>query len=148
MLCMKKSNHGLSQLTLFIFFLSLFLTLSFSTSAQCSEKTYTVTETQLTTLEQNLTELKKQNQTLEIQLENSKSQIQSLKKQVTKLTNSLENANQSLNKLEDNMSDKNQHSIGIGIGNNGISYTADIKNTWIYADKDTFAIGVKYKFYL
>lgn len=167
---MKKSKHGSKKLTLVMSLLLFWSVLSFSCPAYCSEATYMITETQLTTLEQNLTELKKQNQILQehlnssnnqlqqskedlmtckTELNQSKSQIQFLKTQVTKLTNSLESANQSLSKLENNMSDKTQHSIGIGLNSDGqVAGTVDIKNTWIYVDKDDVAIGIKYKFYL
>lgn len=155
---MKRLKHGLKS-----FFIILLVSLSCwyvspCSVGQCSEATYVITETQLTTLENNLTELKKQNQILQeqltqskIQLENSKKELTelktqstTLKKQVQDLTTSLESAKASLNKLE--TKDNDNYSIGIGVGNDGLAITGDIDKTWIFVDKDDVIVGYKVRF--
>lgn len=81
-----------------------------------TEKTYTITESQLT-----------QVQTLNQSLTNA-----------NQLFTQYEN-NQQINK------EKN-YAIGLGIGNNGIAIAGDIKNTWIIADEKTVILGYKFKF--
>lgn len=67
-----------------------------------------------------------------------------LQEQVNDLTKSLENVKTLLSKYETNQ--QNDYAIGIGLGNNGVAINADVKKTWLYLDKDTVAIGIKYKF--
>lgn len=127
-----------------------------------TEKTYTITESQLTQLETNLTELKEQNKTLQEQLQISKEQVQTLQTQaktlkeqsiqlqtqVQTLNQSLTNANQLLTQYENNqqINKEKNYAIGLGIGNNGIAIAGDIKNTWIVADEKTVILGYKFKF--
>lgn len=103
-----------------------------------TEKTYTITESQLTQLEANLTELKEQNKILQEQLQT----------QVNDLTSSLTNANQLLTQYENNqqINKEKNYAIGLGIGNNGIAIAGDIKNTWIIADEKTVILGYKFEF--
>lgn len=43
--------------------------------------------------------------------------------------------------------DKTRHnSIGIGYGNHGVAGKLDFKNSWVYGDKDTAAVGIQLKF--
>ena len=125
-----------------------------------TEKTYTITETQLTQLETNLTTLKEQNKTLQEQLQASRGQVQilqtqaktlkeqsiQLQTQVQTLNQSLTNANQLLTRYEKQINEEKNCAIGLGIGNNGIAIAGDIKNTWIVADEKTVILGYKFKF--
>nr|DAF22587.1 MAG TPA: Polysaccharide lyase family 8, super-sandwich domain [Caudoviricetes sp.] len=49
-----------------------------------------------------------------------------------------------MSKYETNQ--QSDYAIGIGLGNNGVAINADVKKTWLYLDKETVAIGIKYKF--
>lgn len=130
-----------------------------------TEKTYTITESQLTQLETNLTELKEQNKTLQEQLQISKEQVQTLQTQaktlkeqsiqlqtqVQVLNQSLTNANQLLTQYENNQQSENtfevrNYAIGLGVGGNGIALSGDVKNIWFVVDKDNGIIGYKVRF--
>lgn len=154
---MKRLNRGLKGLMLSgLLLLSCYLFVLPSVG-YCAEKTYTITESQLTQLESNLTELKRQNQILKDELTkansqlttskqdlaNLKNQLASSKASIETLTNSLQKANQSLNKLEVN---KTNYGVGFGVGSGGLAVTGDVKNTWVFIDKDSVAIGYKLKF--
>lgn len=135
----------------------LLLALSFSwlyapPLCSASEKTYLITESQLTALETNLTTLQTQNKELQEQLKKSEIQVQTLqtqseqlKKQVQDLTQSLNNAKALLSKYETSQQNKN-YAIGLGVSNNSIALNADYKKVWLFVDTDTVAIGYKYKF--
>ena len=99
-----------------------------------TEKTYTITESQLTQLEMNLTKLKEQNKTLQEQLQT----------QVRVLNQSLTNAQKLLTQYENN--NNNDYAIGLGISKNGIAVTADIENKWITIDEKNIMVGYKFKF--
>lgn len=116
-------------------------------------KTYTITESQLTTLETNLTKLKEQNKILQEQLQVSQKQVQNLKTQseqlqmqVNDLTSSLTNANQLLTKYESNQQENKTYTIGVGGGSNGLGLYASKDKTWMYLDKDTATIGWQINF--
>lgn len=135
----------------------LLLALSFSwlyapLLCSASEKTYLITESQLTALETNLTTLQTQNKELQEQLKKSEIQVQTLqtqseqlKKQVQDLTQSLNSAKALLSKYETSQQNKN-YAIGLGVSNNSIALNADYKKVWLFVDTDTVAIGYKYKF--
>ena len=142
-----------------LLFLALLLLLFLSAHTFAAEKTYTITESQLTKLETNLTELKKQNEILQAQLTESKNQLTKSKQelttlksestklqtQVNTLTQSLTNAKALLNKYEANNSN-DKFSVGLGLSNNGVALNADPDAVWIFFDTDTAAIGYKVKF--
>lgn len=158
MICMGKSKillliiNTLLSLAVFALFYSPSICLG-------AEKTYQITESQLTQLEMNLTELKKQNKTLQTQLQISQTQVQILQKQsktlqaqstqlqekVISLTQSLMNANQLLNKYESNQQ-KNSYTIGVGGGSNGLGVYASKDKTWLYLDRDIATIGWQIEF--
>lgn len=137
-------------------------------SSACSychaqEKTYLITETQLNQLEQNLTTLKTQNQKLQTQLQISQTQVQILQKQsetlqaqstqlqeqVQDLTQSLTNAQTLLTQYETSHQTSNNeknYAVGLGIGNNGLAITTDIKNIWLVLDENGGIIGYKVRF--
>ena len=149
MICMRTSRTLLKSISISLLFLSCYLLLPCVCFAQ--EKTYTITQSQLTILETNLTKLKQQNKILQEQLKNSKTQVQTLQTQskmlqtqVQSLTQSLTNAQALLNKYE-TQQDKD-YSIGLGISNNSLALNADIKKVWCYVDNDTVAIGYKIDF--
>ena len=123
-------------------------------SAHClaAEKTYLITESQLTQLEANLSELKQQNSKLQEQLKQSKVQVQTLQEQsrqlqtqVQDLNSSLSDAKALLKQYETNLQDK-KYAVGLGMSNNSIALTADYKKMWLYFDKETAAIGYKFEF--
>lgn len=152
MMYLKKIKH--SYLNISILLLAVLLLWS-CMCAVCgaTEKTYTITESQLTQLETNLTMLKEQNKTLQTQLHISQKQVQNLKTQseqlqtqVQTLNQSLMNANQLLTRYEKQINEEKNCAIGLGIGNNGIAIAGDIKNTWIVADEKTVILGYKFKF--
>ena len=131
----------------------LLLCVFLSGTCLAEEKTYLVTETQLTQLETNLATLKTQNQTLQTQLQISKEQVQNLKDQseqlqmqVNDLTSSLTNANQLLTKYENNQQKNKSYTIGVGGGSDGLGLYASKDKTWMYLDKDTATIGWQIKF--
>lgn len=130
-------------------------------SSACSychaqEKTYLITETQLNQLEQNLTTLKTQNQKLQTQLQISQTQVQTLQSQSTQLqeqvqalTQSLINAQTLLTQYETSHQTSNNeknYAVGLGIGNNGLAITTDIKNIWLVLDENGGIIGYKVRF--
>lgn len=136
-------------------FLSLSVFVLFYSSSIClgAEKTYQITESQLTQLETNLTELKEQNKTLQTQLQISQIQVKTLKEQsiqlqtqVQDLTNSLTNAQTLLSKYENNHQENKDYAIGVGGGSNGLGVYASKDKTWVYVDKDTATIGWQIKF--
>lgn len=129
-----------------------------SCQAQEAEKTYLITETQLTQLEENLQKLKEQNNTLQMELTQSKVQLadlqiqsKTLQMQVANLKHSLTNAQTLLTQYEnsqqnDNNNDDNDYAVGLGVGGNGIALTADVKNIWFVLDRDNGIIGYKVRF--
>ena len=158
MICMQRLRNLLINTSLLVL-VSLFLSLFFQLSCSAAEKTYIVTEEQLTMLESNLTELKKQNQTLIEQLTQSKSQLDvskteleklktqssKLQEQVQSLTISLEDARASLKKYESTQQNKD-YAVGLGISNNSIAFNADYQNLWMFLDSETISIGYKLNF--
>lgn len=126
--------------------------------AQEAEKTYLITETQLTQLEENLQKLKEQNNTLQMELTQSKVQLadlqiqsKTLQMQVANLKQSLTNAQTLLTQYENSQQIKERdeakdYAIGLGIGGDGIALTADVKSVWFVVDKDNGIIGYKVRF--
>lgn len=154
-MCLYVKLRNFYEKTLKIFLLLVVLLFCVCSSDSCSatEKTYLVTETQLTQLETNLTKLKNQNKILKEQLQISKEQVQNLKAQseqlqmqVNDLTSSLTNANQLLTKYESNQQENKTYTIGVGGGSNGLGLYASKDKTWMYLDKDTATIGWQIKF--
>ena len=161
-MCLYVKLRNFYEKTLKIFLLLAVLLFCVCSSDSCSatEKTYLVTETQLTQLEMNLATLKTQNQTLQAQLQISQTQVQTLQKQseilqtqstmlqtqVNDLTSSLTNANQLLTKYESNQQENKTYTIGVGGGSNGLGLYASKDKTWMYLDKDTATIGWQIKF--
>lgn len=139
--------------------LSSLFALSFMPSlCSASERTYLVTETQLTQLEENLNKLKAQNNTLQMQLTQSKVQLadlqiqsKTLQMQVKSLKQSLTNAQELLTQYENSQQTKERdeakdYAIGLGVGGDGIALTADVKSVWFVVDKDNGIIGYKVRF--
>ena len=161
-MCLYVKLRNFYEKTLKIFLLLAVLLFCVCSSDSCSatEKTYLVTETQLTQLEMNLATLKTQNQTLQAQLQISQTQGQTLQKQseilqtqstmlqtqVNDLTSSLTNANQLLTKYESNQQENKTYTIGLGGGSNGLGLYASQNKTWVYLDKDTVTIGWQINF--
>lgn len=159
-MCLYVKLRNFYEKTLKIFLLLAVLLFCVCSSDSCSatEKTYLVTETQLTQLETNLATLKTQNQTLQAQLQISQTQVQTLQKQseilqtqstmlqtqVNNLTQSLERAKTLLNKYESK--ENKSYTIGVGGGSNGLSLYASKDKTWMYLDKDTATIGWQINF--
>lgn len=143
---------------LFLLLAALFFGYGSPSRCLAAEKTYLITETQLMQLENNLAELNRQNKILQTQLQQSEKQLEEskqalaeqkqqsemLQQQVQNLTIYLENAKTYLSKLEDR-NNKN-YAVGAGIGTNGMALMADINKTWIYLDKETAVLGIKYTF--
>ncbi|MBD9297130.1 hypothetical protein [Megamonas sp.] len=136
-------------------FLSLAVFVLFYSPSIClgAEKTYLVTESQLTILEQNLNKLKEQNKILQEQLQISTEQVQNLKMQseqlqtqVQILNQSLTNAQKLLTQYENNHQENKDYAIGVGGGSNGLGLYASKDKTWMYLDKDTATIGWQIKF--
>ena len=151
MICMQKSKNLLLNIGILLS-VSLFSLLFLPLSCSASEKTYLITETQLTALETNLNNLQTRNKELQKQLTKSKIQVQNLqtqseqlKKQVQDLNSSLTNVKTLLSKYETSRQNKD-YSIGLGISNNSIALNADYKKLWLFADTDTVAIGYKWEF--
>lgn len=122
-------------------------------TVQETEKTYLITETQLTQLEGNLQKLKEQNNTLQMELTQSKVQLadlqiqsKTLQTQVANLKQSLTNAQTLLTQYENSQQNDNDYAVGLGVGGNGIALTADVKNIWFVVDKDNGIIGYKVRF--
>ena len=123
-----------------------------------AEKTYQITESQLTQLETNFTKLKEQNKILQEQLQTSREQVQTLQTQaktlkeqsiqlqtqVQTLNQSLTNAQKLLSKYESNQN--KTYTIGVGGGSNGLGLYASKDKTWMYLDKETATIGWQIKF--
>lgn len=159
-MCLYVKLRNFYEKTLKIFLLLAVLLFCVCSSDSCSatEKTYLVTETQLTQLETNLATLKTQNQTLQAQLQISQTQVQTLQKQseilqtqstmlqtqVNNLTQSLERAKTLLNKYESK--ENKSYTIGVGGGSNGLGLYASKDKTWMYLDKDTATIGWQINF--
>lgn len=159
-MCLYVKLRNFYEKTLKIFLLLAVLLFCVCSSDSCSatEKTYLVTETQLTQLETNLATLKTQNQTLQAQLQISQTQVQTLQKQseilqtqstmlqtqVNNLTQSLERAKTLLNKYESK--ENKSYTIGVGGGSNGLGLYASKDKTWMYLDKDTVTIGWQINF--
>lgn len=156
-----KSGTKLKNLLVNTSFLlsSSLLALSFMPlSCSASERTYLVTETQLTQLEENLNKLREQNNTLQMQLTQSKVQLadlqiqsKTLQMQVASLKQSLTNAQELLTQYETSQQTKERdeakdYAIGLGIGGDGIALTADVKSVWFVVDKDNGIIGYKVRF--
>lgn len=161
-MCLYVKLRNFYEKTLKIFLLLAVLLFCVCSSDSCSatEKTYLVTETQLTQLEMNLATLKTQNQTLQTQLQTSQTQVQTLQKQseilqnqstqlqeqVVNLTQSLTNAQELLTKYESNQQENKTYTIGVGGGSNGLGLYASKDKTWMYLDKDTATIGWQINF--
>lgn len=159
-MCLYVKLRNFYEKTLKIFLLLAVLLFCVCSSDSCSatEKTYLVTETQLTQLETNLATLKTQNQTLQAQLQISQTQVQTLQKQseilqtqstmlqtqVNNLTQSLERAKTLLNKYESK--ENKSYTIGVGGGSNGLGLYTSKDKTWMYLDKDTATIGWQINF--
>lgn len=166
-MCLYVKLRNFYEKTLKIFLLLAVLLFCVCSSDSCSatEKTYLVTETQLTQLETNLATLKTQNQTLQAQLQISQTQVQisqtqvqtlqkqseilqtqstMLQTQVNNLTQSLERAKTLLNKYESK--ENKSYTIGVGGGSNGLGLYASKDKTWMYLDKDTATIGWQINF--
>lgn len=147
---LKLSSRRIIKLSWLLAVLFLFV----CSSAHClaAEKTYLITESQLTQLEMNLSELKQQNSKLQEQLKQSKVQVQTLQEQskqlqtqMQDLNNSLTSAKALLKKYETSRQDK-KYAVGLGVSNNNIALNADYKKMWLYFDKETAAIGYKFEF--
>ena len=147
-MCLYVKLRNFYEKTLKIFLLLAVLLFCVCSSDSCSatEKTYLVTETQLTQLEMNLATLKTQNQTLQKQSEILQTQSTMLQTQVNDLTSSLTNANQLLTKYESNQQENKTYTIGLGGGSNGLGLYASQNKTWVYLDKDTVTIGWQINF--
>lgn len=130
-----------------------FLLFCFSSACFAQEQTYVITQTQLTALEANLSRLKEQNSLLQEQLTQSKIQVQSLQTQSTELQEQvnllkqfLTNAQTLLTQYETSLQEDKDYAAGLGIGTDGIAFTADIKNIWFVVDSETGIIGYKVRF--
>lgn len=145
-MCLYVKLRNFYEKTLKIFLLLAVLLFCVCSSASCSatEKTYLVTETQLTQLETNLATLKTQNQILQKQSEILQTQSTMLQTQVNNLTQSLESAKTLLNKYESK--ENKSYTIGVGGGSNGLGLYASKDKTWMYLDKDTATIGWQINF--
>lgn len=145
-MCLYVKLRNFYEKTLKIFLLLAVLLFCVCSSDSCSatEKTYLVTETQLTQLETNLATLKTQNQTLQKQSEILQTQSTMLQTQVNNLTQSLERAKTLLNKYESK--ENKSYTIGVGGGSNGLGLYASKDKTWMYLDKDTVTIGWQINF--
>lgn len=71
--------------------------------------------------------------------------------ELTEAQQSLKIAKTSLKQLEREVKAKPRHTLGIGQGNNGISFvggynTSDHVGLWLYADRQTKTAGIKFNF--
>lgn len=133
--------------------------LVFCLAGTCSaEEMYTISNNELTRLETNLTKLSLINKTqlselkkLKVDLNESQQALVTSKIELQQAQQSLKIAKQSLKQLEKEVQNKPKRTLGIGQGNNGMSFLGgynihDYAGVWIYADKQSKSVGMKFNF--
>lgn len=133
--------------------------LVFAAVGTCSaQEMYTISNNELQRLETNLTELASINKTqlselqkLKVDLAESKQALLKSKMDLTEAQQSLKIVKQSLKQLEKEVRNKPKGTLGVGQGNNGISFIGgynlhDYAGVWIYADKQSKSAGIKFNF--
>ena len=142
--------------SLFILFV---FCLVFTQVTCCSaEEMYSISNSELTRLEQNLMELSNINKTrlnelskLKADLKESQTALTKSKLELTEAQNSLRTAKISLHELEREVRNKPKHALGVGHSNNGYALIAEYNfydriGVWVYGDRQSKTVGIKFNF--